>query len=254
MSNLTLATAYYDIGRENWTSFRRSVSDYMSYFSQISQINANMVIYCDQKHYETINRIRPENEQTKIIVVSFDKLEFYQLFFQQIKDTMISQFFKQSIIYHNIPEMLYPEYNIINLNKVCFVKESLNYFNTQNYGWVDFGYNHGNKLNIPNDLSFIDELTQNNKIHMHCLKEPSDDMLYNPIYYFNNDVRITGGAFFGTKISIQEFYKLIKFVIQNSLKLHLIDDDQTIYNMAYLQNKFLFNLKQGSFFSHFSIK
>jgi len=55
----------------------------------------------------------------------------------------------------------------------------------------------------------------------------------------------------GTKKSINRFNQLVFDVVDKSLNLNLIDDDQTIYNMAYLLERNLFNLRRGGWFNQF---
>lgn len=248
--NCTFATAFYDIGRGKWSSYKRTVEDYMNYFNTVSKLKANMVIFCDESHRELISRIRKDDEHTKIVVTPFDQCEFYKSYYTKVKMVMDSSLYKSNIIHHDIPEMNFPEYNIINFNKICFVQEATKHFTTKNYGWIDFGFGHG-KVDVSMDLSFMDYRTSGDRIYMGCLKKPVDQMLYHPWSYFSNEVFITGSAFVGTMKSIKDLKTAICCVIDESLLRNIIDDDQTIYNMAYLTNKNLFNLNQGGWFNQF---
>lgn len=248
--NSTFATAFYDIGREKWSSYKRTVEDYMNYFRVVSKLNSNMVIFCDETHKELISKIRNEDTKTKIVVMPFENCEFYKKYHDKVKMVMSSDSYKNRIIHPNIPEMIFPEYNIINLNKICFVQEAMKYFDTKNYGWIDFGFGHG-KVDIPTDISFLDNKTLGDKLYMGCLRLPVDEMLYHPWSYFSNEIFITGSAFVGTAKSINDFKTIICNTIDKSLSLNMIDDDQTIYNMAYLSDKSLFNLYCGGWFNQF---
>jgi protein YibB len=248
MNDITLATAFYDIGRGRWPSFKRTIEDYMHYFEKISKFQGNMVIYCDQAHKEIISRIRSNNKKTHIITIPFEQLEYHKTFFDRTKSVMMSDAFRRQIIHHHIPEMIFPEYNIINFNKAAFVVDSIQYFNTSLYGWIDFGFGHG-KIDISGDMeSMLKDMTQGDKLYMGCLRYPIPEMLYHPWSYFSNEVFITGSTFIGTKKSICEFKQLVSDVIDKSLNMNLIDDDQTIYNMAYLIEPNLFKLKLGNWF------
>lgn len=251
MHNTTFITAFYDIGRNNWSNYKRTVNDYISYFSKIASMEANMVIFCDEKNKLEIQKIRPESEITQIITKKFEELEYVQKYLKLVSNVMNSEEFKKNIIFSDIPEMLYPEYNIINFNKISFVQDSISKFDTKTYGWIDFGYGHG-KVDIKVTPDFCESVTKDDKIYMSCLKKPQENTLYNRPSYFNNDVCITGSSFIGTKKSICEFKSLMEQVIEKSLEMNLTDDDQTMYNMCYLINKNLFNLKQGPWFCHFN--
>jgi protein YibB len=248
--NCTFATAFYDIGRGRWSSYKRTVEDYMNYFSTVSKLKANLVIFCDEQHKEMISRIRGESEITKIVTVPFEQCEIYRNYYSRISEVMNSELFKSRIIHKDIPEMNFPEYNIVNFNKICFVEEAMKLFDTKNYGWIDFGFGHG-RVDVSMDLSFMDQKTLGDRIYMGCLRKPIDQMLYHPWSYFSNEIFITGSAFVGNDKSVVQFKHLACDVIDKSLSLSMIDDDQTIYNMAYLLNKNLFNLKVGSWFNQF---
>lgn len=252
MINTTLATAFYDIGRGKWASYKRTVEDYMNYFKNVSRFPGNMVIYCDDAHREMIAEIRPESERTKHVIISFEELEFYKRFFERTKNVMESDQFKTRIVHHDIPEMLYPEYNIINFNKISFVVDAIRHFDTPVYGWIDFGFGHG-RIDVSTDTAFCERVTHGDKLYMGCLRYPVDQLLYNPWSYFSNEIFITGSCFMGTSKSINRFNQLICDVIEKSLNLNLIDDDQTIYNMAYLSDKSLFNLRRGGWFNQFEV-
>jgi len=250
MINTTLATAFYDIGRGKWTSYKRTVEDYMNYFKKVSLFPGNMVIYCDEIHRDMISKIRPVDEKTKLITIPFEELEFYKRFFDRTKNVMESDQFRGRVVHHDIPEMLYPEYNIINFNKISFVVDAIHHFNTPVYGWVDFGFGHG-RIDISKDTSFCERVTSGDKLYMGCLRQPVDQLLYHPWSYFSNEIFITGSCFMGTRKSIYRFNELICDVIDKSLNQNLIDDDQTIYNMAYLSERSLFNLRRGGWFNQF---
>lgn len=251
INNTTLATAFYDIGRGKWSTYKRTVEDYMNYFRNVSKFPGNMVIYCDASHRDLVAQIRPEDEKTRIVVAPFEQLEFYRRFFDRTSLIMNSEEFKKQIIHRDIPEMLFPEYNIINFNKAAFVVDAIKHFETPVYGWVDFGFGHG-RIDVSRDTDLFEKVTQGDALYMGCLRRPVDQMLYHPWSYFSNEIFITGSAFMGTKKSIHRFKELVSDVIDKSLNMNLIDDDQTIYNMAYLSEKQLFNLRQGDWFNQFT--
>lgn len=251
MSNVTLTTAFYDIGRGKWNSYKRTVDDYMEYFANtVSKIPANLVIYCEESNKDRIASIRPAGNNTRIITVPFEETEMYRTYHKKINDVMTSESFRNNIVHHDIPEMIYPNYNIVNFNKISFVMDSIKEFDTLVYGWIDFGFGHG-KVDISNNISFCEKVTEGDKVYMGCLRIPFDEMLYHPWSYFSNEVFITGSAFMGTKKSLTEFKMLFDEVLSTSLNLGMVDDDQTIYNMIYLKNKNMFKLKRGKWFNQF---
>jgi protein YibB len=256
--NTTLVTGLYDIGRENWNSpFNRSYSNYFKYFENVLSLNSNIVIYIDEKDLEKViilrSKIDPDLKKTKIILNKFTNLETYKLFYSKTKSVMKSDFFIKNRWDSHTPEMLYPEYNIINFNKLSFLEESIknNWFHTEYYMWIDAGFQHHN---FPEKNRFISypnsekiKILEDNKIHFLLLND------YIPLKsYFDPHVNLAGSLFAGKKEPILKFKSICFDIIEEFLNNNSINDDQTIYSYAYERNKDMFNLKKGNWFENFS--
>jgi len=256
LSNVTFSTAYYDIDRGKWADYTRTTDTYFQYFNNVKQINCNLVIYCEEPNYERIKNFVSDRDNVKIIVRPFNHLDFYIKFFDKIKNLMSSEEYikrvKQNCPTPHVPEYIYPEYNIINFNKVAFVKESFKYFDAQYHGWIDFGFGH-NKDYVKYTLSsdFLEKATQNSKVFMRSFKTPQPDQLFNFKEYWHNDPAIHGSCFLGTNKSINKMYSLMENAIEISISNGCIDDDQTQYAMTYLLDPNNFNLISGNWFTHF---
>lgn len=249
---ITFSTAYYDIGRTNWNYYGRSTDHYLKCFSKVSQIGGNLVIYCDPSDCDRIGEVVKDRANTIIIPCPFDQLEFYQKFYHRTKSIMESPDYHSSIIFHDIPEHKYPEYNIVNFNKVCFVEQSMKLRDTPYHGWIDFGYGHGRpNVNYTPTRDHILKCMSNDNIYMVALKTPKPESIFKRETYFLNDVCIQGSCFFGPKSHMQQFKTMVEGTIDHSLNMLCIDDDQTIYSMAYLMNPSMFTLKLDDWFTHF---
>lgn len=256
ISNVTFSTAYYDIGRGNWKDCTRSSDIYFDYFKNVKNINCNLVIYCEETNYKKIKEITQNRDNLKIICTPFDKLDFYIKFFEKTKNLMLSDNYLNNIRYKSptphVPEYIYPEYNIINFNKISFVKESIQYFDSKYNGWIDFGFGHNKDyVKYEFDKNYASRVTEDSKIFMRCFKIPKQHQLFNLHEYCHNDPSIQGSCFLGTKKSIDRFYSLMETTISTSLNIGCIDDDQTQYAMAYLLEPNTFNLQHGNWFTHF---
>ena len=259
ISNVTFSTAYYDIGRgnkEKWGNCTRSIDTYFEFFKNVKNINCNLVIYCEEINYKKIQDFVSDRSNVKIIVKPFNELDFYIKFFEKTKNLMLSDVYKNQVIRKSptphVPEYNHPEYNIINFNKISFVKESMNHFDSDYYGWIDFGFGHNKdyvKYTVDND--FVNRVTQGSKVFMRCFRMPKQTELFNPDEYYHNNPSVHGSSFLGTKESIMKFYSILEYSIDTSLNMGCIDDDQTQYAMAYLLDPNNFNLVQGNWFTHF---
>jgi protein YibB len=252
MYNTTFSTAYYDVGRTNWFKYERPPELYFDYFKNVSKITSNLVIYCQEKNKKTIEDIVKNRDCVKIITRPFEELDFYKKFFNRAKTLMESDLYKSRVTIPYIPEHIHPEYNIINFNKISFVKESINYFDTEYNGWIDFGFGHNKSyVKYTFDENFSEKVTKGDKVFMRSLKQPTLDKLFNVNSYFDSDVHIQGSCFLGTKKSIIRMYDLMEVCINKALEIGALDEDQTQYMMAYLLDSNNFNLSHGDWFTHF---
>jgi protein YibB len=255
--NTTLVTALYDIGRGNWTPpFNRSHEKYFTYFSNILSLDSYIVIFIDKKDNDRILEIRKQHDpllkKTHIINYSFEELEAYIRFFDKAKKVMCADFFKSNIEGKDTPEALFPEYNIINFNKVSFVSEAIhkNVFNTEYFMWIDAGFHHDGYpkrclgLNYPSS-SKIEQYVKNT-VNFLLLEDN-----INLRSYFDARVPIAGSMFVGNKQALLELKELCFNVIDEFLINGAINDDQTIYAYAYQKNKNLFSFVRGNWWDNF---
>ena len=72
MSEITLVTAFFDIGREGFVSIPRSNEKYFNYFRFWSRIKNNLIVYTDSESRDKVLQIRKEfnlEDKTKVIVI-----------------------------------------------------------------------------------------------------------------------------------------------------------------------------------------
>jgi protein YibB len=253
--NTTIVTGIYDIGRGSWPIFNRTYSEYFKYFKNVLSLDCEMVIYIDDKDSNAVkilrSKIDPEFKKTKIVTKSFIELEAYKKFYDKAKEVMNGETFKSKRFESHTPEMIYPEYNIINFNKVSFLKDSIenNFFNSEYYIWLDAGFYHDK---FPDSLLYKQypnhekiKVLDDNKVHFLSLCDEKDIELSS---YYDPRVSITGSMFAGKSKPLLELKDICFSIIEDFLNDDAINDDQTIYAYAYIKNKNIFNLKKGDWF------
>jgi hypothetical protein len=217
-----------------------------------------MVIYIDEKDLNVVKLLRwdidKDFKKTKIITNKFIELEAYKKFYNKTKQVMSSKEFISNRWDSHTPEMLYPEYNIINFNKVSFLEDCIknNFFNSEYFIWMDGGFYHDK---FPIDMMYkpypnIDKIKilDDNRVHFLSLCDEKNIELSS---YYDTRASIAGSMFAGKGSSLIEFKKLCFSVIENMLNDNSINDDQTVYAYVYKQNKNIFNLTQGNWFANF---
>jgi glycosyl transferase family 25 len=133
--NWTLVTSYFNL---SYHLEGRTDEWYLSKSKFTLSIKSNMVIYCDEKHYEGVKKIRDEfmNElqfKTEYIIGSYMKFRTFNHFLR------VSQ-----LAAHKINEKDNPEYMLLQCSKWEMVENVINTnpFGSTHFGWVDFGYGY----------------------------------------------------------------------------------------------------------------
>jgi protein YibB len=255
--NTTIVTSLYDIGRGKWDNvFRRSHEEYLKYFENVLLLDCNIIIYIDEKDLNTVqifrSKIDPTFKKTKIVLSPFTKLEAFEKFYLKCNKVMNSDFFIKNRWENHTPEMIYPEYNIINFNKVSFLEKSIqdNWFNSEYFIWMDAGFYHSKfpqeyRYKQYPDVNKI-KILDDNKIHFLTLTEEIELKSY-----FDPRVSITGSMFAGKAQPILKLKKLCFETIEEFLNSNAINDDQTIYAFSYMKDPNLFNLQKNDWFQNF---
>lgn len=119
MSELTIVTAYFDIGRNKWKGFERGNNKYINYFKFWARIKNKLIIYTSPEFEEEIKDIRKSfglEDKTKIIIINdfknFDKDLYFRM--KNAMDKEISLLFHKEPhrpeawkLYYDVKDLLY---------------------------------------------------------------------------------------------------------------------------------------------------
>ena len=234
----TIVTGFFNINREYWSCYNRSLESYLENAKTNLTLNYNMIIFIEKELEEFVKKHR-SLDNTYIIVMEKEALPKYQLR-DKIKGIMQSPEFKQGITCPTVPEMWNPDFIIIMWSKVDFLREAikLNPFNSSHFCWLDFGL--GDYANIHRFPTKIDD-----KVKILCRSIPQESDLNRVIMAKSHRNRFAGGFITGNKEYLSEFIVEVEKEFTRFLDLNVVDCDQTIYSNVYLQNKHLFELYYG---------
>lgn len=248
-NNCTVVTALYNLNRENWNDYKRKWSEYKDYFKNTLSLKSKMVIFIESELLDFVKKERakidPSLEHTKIIIKPFNMLPKYHLY-NDIKKIMVSPEYRKGLIDPNPPEYNIPEYSVLVHSKMHLVQEAIdnNYFNTEYYMWMDGGIRH-NKFK-PEQKNAIypnnDKLLNIKGIRMLCRILPTDDDLKIDKFYKSHQNRFGAGVILGNIKNITKFNSLMDEILLNAIDNNLIDSEQSMHVICYLQNKELFDL------------
>ncbi|KAK3594537.1 hypothetical protein CHS0354_023593, partial [Potamilus streckersoni] len=258
-SSVTLVTALYDIGRENWSEWGRNFNIYLEHFKKVLALNVHLAVFVDKSLLEFIKHNRQGKlDKTRVQVVQFSDLEIFQ-YYNPIKDIMNSLEFLENNEMLAHPEAFSPEYVILMNNKIFFMKTivDINPFRSTHFFWIDAGYGHGSDI-FPKDGQWFPR----NLMDIH--RKITYIQLYDPMHYEDYVKNLLlhksllspafiGGFFGGDSQAVREYYHLYHKVFRSLLVESIVDDDQNVALLCYFELPRLFNLVEGDWYDVFKL-
>jgi hypothetical protein len=251
MNEITIVTAFFDIGRGDWTPdkglphyLQRTTQTYMDRFAIMAKLENPMVVYTSKEFVEQVKTLR-EGKPTDILTIDF-KESFKELREAVIKVQQDSEYqSKINPTQIRNPEYWNADYVVVNALKSSFVTRAINsqIIKTDLVAWLDFGY-----CREESTLNGVKEWKYNfdkEKIHFFTVKDYVDGTYIQDIIA-NNDVHVTGPCIIAGKELWPKLEALVYHSTIELLKNNLIDDDQTLLLMSYLSRPELFELHKVS--------
>ena len=254
MSEITIVTAFFDIGRKHMEGFSRDSNTYLNYFKFWARINNKMIIYVDSNLAEEVKNIRSNfNLDHKTTVIPID--DFKQLVpdsYLSIKKGLSHPLTKKFRKNPKAPEAYNPEYTYITFLKPWLVQNAIEKGLTSGMiAWVDFGYNHGGKTYINSEeFNFTWNYDFSDKIHLFHLNSLNNLPIFEVVRQMPVDISA------GVIIAPSQYWKILVNSFVDSIhclaKCDLSDDEQTLLLMSYRESPNYFELHRiPSWFSVF---
>ena len=255
--NITIVTAFFDIGRGNLPHmFRgrilpvhqhRSTETYFEYFRNLAQLKNDMVIYTTKDFAERINNIRKEYDldgRTSVMVLPSYLPETYSEIREKIQKIMDSEEFWSKVTNPHLIEYWHVDYVLINIFKSLYVSHAINsnMVNDDLAAWIDFGYCRSpDTIPEPKQWKYPFDA---NKIHLFNMRNIEPDRSIDDIIY-TGDVYTQGCHIVAGKEMWPLFMHLMLRSLNTLVDNNLIDDDQTLMLMSYLSKPELFELRRN---------
>ena len=271
MEDITIVTAFFDIGRGFWSSkYKRTTKFYIQSFLNYLDYPYKIICYVDDRCIDYIleHYTRSPHRCVTFIPINRKWLENNIHAWKQLpKDTEImkSDKYKQylnnrlDIMYPNevnrckasvkmFPENEIPEYNAINHAKIDFINHAMQngYINTSVTCWSDFGYfgtqHQNDKSTFPKDTLDKNRFS-NDRITFFIQKEIVEQDI-DPLYMLVCSPELFTGTFWGGPTNLMpSFQALYHECVEELYSVNISDDDQHIYLRCCLKNSDLFDLK-----------
>jgi protein YibB len=245
MNDITIVTAFFDIGRGDWSPdkglphyLQRTTQTYLERFGHMAKLENDMVVYTSKEFVDDIKFLRQDRPTT---ILTLDFPNSFKVLREQITRVQKDPDYQAKINPMQVknPEYWNADYVLINTLKSSFVNRALPQINTELVAWLDFGYcRDESTLNGVEHWQYpFDE----DKIHFFNIKEWEEGTFIQDVI-FNNDVHITGPCIVASKTMWPILEGLVHHSVDELLKNDLIDDDQTLLLMSYLQKPESFEL------------
>lgn len=243
---LCIVSAFMDIGRQNWSTFKRSTEQYFYNFLPYTKLNHEIIVFMDDRHINMLQLICANNKNIKIIPINdLWMKENIHAYRQLARETEIMESEKfRNLVRHRLghPECSKPLYNTMQHAKIDFVSFVITkkLSTADYYAWSDFGY-FQDPRNIPKrdlDISKFD-LEKVNFQAMSILTTKDSDRMYTLV---NAPERIGGFFYLGHPDKLLEYQKLYHTICHEFHDMGIVDDDQHIMIQCYFRNPQLFHV------------
>lgn len=242
MEGITIVTAFYDIGRDSWNFYDRKTLTYFECFKLLCQLKNKIIVFSEEKFRPYFDEII-QNYKSDLIVFYQDIIEPNLQLISRIKESQNN--LQQTGCLDDSgrpPEYWNPEYVLVNFLKSQFCLNAIQKVNDigEIVAWIDFGYLKDEKQ-VPKSKIWDYEFSD--KIHMWNIKKiPNNLNLLQTIV--SNTVYIQGCHIVATKEKWRIFNELMKFKMEYLLDNGLVDDDQTLMLMSYLEKPSEFEIHE----------
>lgn len=251
MSNITIVTAFYDIGRGDWKPekglphyLERSVDTYIERFSHTAKLENEMVVFSTPDIIEKLRPLRAGKED-KTKFVEFDPRAAYAKVREEIVKVHQDKEY-QDLIYKSQrlnPEYWNADYVLVTNLKATFVDMAIknNLVSNDMVAWIDFGYCR-DASKIPPSMKWEYDFDPT-KIHLFKYHDYQEGRSLQDLVA-SNDVHILGAKAVASKEMWSVMSQLMNKSFQILMSNKLVDDDQTLFLISTLLNPELFELHQ----------
>lgn len=238
----TIITAFYklDLATQSTKSYKakRTTQTYLEYFSFLSKLQNNFIIYTNEDIDSEIYAMRSLcGLESKTIIIHKDLESFDTKALDSIRKVFKDYNQAADRFDPEHPPHTSPEYNYLMYCKSFFVCDALHnpltkpYLNEQIL-WLDFGYNFNGAMFVDsNEFDFIlipQAPLIDSKINLFCLGR-KDNRALPHILLKGSENFLIGGCLYGSKEAWISFNECMQKALQAFVSFNIMDDDQKLY-------------------------
>ena len=247
-TNISIVTAFFDIGRGNWTPdkghphyLQRSPDTYLERFGYLAQMENQMVVYTTEDMAPRVWALRSGKEDITHVIVT-DPRETHVGMRDQIVRVQTSEEFKDRLnpTQAKNPEYWNPDYVLTTDLKAYYANLAVqdHLVTNEMVSWIDFGYCRS-MANIPPSKKWVYNFNPE-KIHLFDYKDYDNKPVER--FVLDNDVYILGAKAVAHQNMWPHMDRLMKKSFDWLNENNLVDDDQGLWLLSYLMEKEKFEM------------
>jgi protein YibB len=248
MNNISIVTAFFDIGRGDWTPdkglphyLERKTETYLERFGYLTNLKNDITVFTTEDLAPKVQEIC-KNRTEKTNVVILDLNERFSKIREDISNIQKDPKFQSRVHPSQVknPEYWNPDYVLVTNLKAFFVDVAIqnNFVQQDMVAWIDFGYCRS-MANIPKSREWSYDFDES-KIHMFNYK-PYDGKPIERVV-LENDVYILGAKVVAHKNKWPLMAQLMGNSHQMLKQKGLVDDDQGLWLQSYISQPQEFEL------------
>jgi len=244
VEEMTIVTAFFDVGRAKWPGFGRDSSKYVEYFKFWARMKNTIVVYTDRNTAEQVLDIRGSFglKARTFTVIAEDISTFDHDVYRSIENALSHELAIKFRKKPTCPECYNALYDYLMYLKPHFVADAVQKGLADGMiAWMDFGYNHGGEFfTNPMDFDFLWKYDFSPKIHIFAINPLENTPIFEVVRTMKTYV---AGGLIAAPAELWETLRLLfRKAILGLASCGLMDDDQTLLIMAYRERPELFEI------------
>lgn len=228
--SITLVTAFFPIGRGNWTDSTRSDQKYLDYFAHWARMRNDLIVYTTKEFSARIKKIREDSGRDNTTVVTvYDYASVDPELFGMMRS--VAESYPSYSLYRDKPEVKNAEYDYVMALKYWCMQQASAIVGTKYLAWIDFGFDHGGTL--YKDSAFFDmewKYPFEKDVTLFAIKQPNDMPVFDIVQ--RTDTFIQGDCLVTKTEYARNIYDDVREQYLHLLHCGMIDDDQIVLLMC----------------------
>jgi len=246
--SITLITTYYNLNKYETRPKDRTKKNYLDWGEFVLKLDINLVFFVDNDIHSYIIKKRKQYnllKKTLVICREYDQLTWSG------KNPDIQKYIDEKKINYKKSFKNGAAYYTLTWNKLYMVEEiiSLNPFNTEYFGWIDFGIYRVVKNDLPPKLDDNFFIPNDKKMHIMELEWTSDSEI-SDLQKFAGEIKfkIPAGFIVGHVTAFNKFISLFKKYLYQLLSQRIVVLEEIIFAIIYNQHEHLFTPFYGNYY------